>query len=81
VAKPGAAGQGAAATPGAAGAATPGERKPFDPRWRAIKATAKWNHLFNKERVEERFHCLDLQTYVSQVDPLCVHRLSSSRVS
>lgn len=34
--------------------ATPAEKKPFDPRLRAIKATAKWNSMFNKERVEER---------------------------
>lgn len=33
---------------------TPAEKKPFDPRLRAIKATAKWNSMFNKERVEER---------------------------
>lgn len=47
--------------------AAPVERKPFDPRLRAIKATAKWNTMFNKERVEERLHCLDLQTFTVQV--------------
>ena len=34
---------------------TPAEKKPFDPRLRAMKATAKWNSMFNKERVEERY--------------------------
>jgi len=47
--------------------ATPAEKKPFDPRLRAIKATAKWNSMFNKERVEERFHCLDLQTFTEHI--------------
>ena len=51
-----------AATPSA-----PAEKKPFDPRMRAIKAAAKWNTLFNKERVEERYTCMDLQTYTIQV--------------
>ena len=45
----------------------PAEKKPFDPRLRAIKAAAKWNSLFNKERVEERLNCLDLQTYTINV--------------
>jgi len=49
-----------AATPGGQ---TPAEKKPFDPRLRAIKAAAKWNTMFNKERVEERLTCIDLQTY------------------
>lgn len=45
----------------------PAEKKPWDPRMRAIKAAAKWNALFNKERVEERLHCVDLQTYTINV--------------
>lgn len=51
------------ATPGGQ---APAERKPFDPRLRAIKAAAKWNTMFNKERVEERLTCIDLQTYTVQ---------------
>ena len=47
--------------------AAPTEKKPFDPRLRAIKATAKWNAMFNKERVEERLHCLDLQSFTVQI--------------
>lgn len=47
--------------------AAPAEKKPFDPRLRAIKAAAKWNVMFNKERVEERLHCLDLQTFTVQI--------------
>ena len=47
--------------------AAPAEKKPYDPRMRAIKAAAKWNTMFNKERVEERLHCLDLQTFTVQV--------------
>lgn len=47
--------------------AAPAEKKSFDPRQRAIKAAAKWNVMFNKERVEERLHCLDLQTFTVQI--------------
>lgn len=54
------------ATPAATPAA-PAEKKSFDPRQRAIKAAAKWNVMFNKERVEERLHCLDLQTFTVQI--------------
>ena len=57
-------------TKGATPAATPAapvEKKSFDPRQRAIKAAAKWNVMFNKERVEERLHCLDLQTFTVQI--------------
>lgn len=60
-------GKGAATgTPGQTPAA-PTEKKPWDPRMRAIKAAAKWNSLFNKERVEERVTCVDLQTYTINV--------------
>lgn len=55
------------ATPATATPAAPTEKKPFDPRLRAIKATAKWNAMFNKERVEERLHCLDLQSFTVQI--------------
>ena len=43
------------------------EKKPFDRRLRAVKAAAKWNVLFNKERVDERYHCLDLQSFIVHV--------------